>query len=184
MYPVKEWKKHQNDHTRSKYQKLVQRGLECVWLRNGLSPYDNSFEYGEDDDNNSVIIEGDEEELLDDDNYVGKLSAACDGNQWEKGEGRRMKEATMMEECCLQTIDWSSRADKVVKEIMRVRRTTLAARARQTTQARIKVHFVPRSTWHHCHCTVSYILYASTECTAPYIHTSGWMKTHCQQQEF
>ena len=60
---------------------MVQRGLECVWLRNGLSPYDNSFEYGEDDDNNSVIIEGDEEELLDDDNYVGKLSAACDGNQ-------------------------------------------------------------------------------------------------------
>ena len=33
---------------------------------------------GEDDDNNS-FIKGDEEELLDDDNYVGKLSAACDG---------------------------------------------------------------------------------------------------------
>ena len=49
-----------------------------------FSPYDDSFEYDagndEDDDHNSVIIEAGEEELVsDNDNYVGELSAACDG---------------------------------------------------------------------------------------------------------
>ena len=29
-------KKNQNDHTRSKSRKLVQCGVECIWLRNGL----------------------------------------------------------------------------------------------------------------------------------------------------